>query len=252
MTAQQIRIAWIQGGAARCKIMPPVPPRLFRLVLLGAPGVGKGTQAELLCERLGTCHLSTGDIFRAAKCLAQDECSPALQDALGYMRRGDLVPDQTVLDLLRERTHCIRCRGGFLLDGFPRTVAQAEAFDRLLAASGLEAKTVLFDVDPKVLTERLTGRWTNPRTGRVYHEKFNPPKVAGIDDEDGGELIQRPDDKEETIKKRLAEYQEKTAPLIAFYEKKGNLVRVDALADIATVTNAIVSACPSLLHGAAA
>ena len=103
MSAQQIRIAWIQGGAAKCEILPPLPPRLFRLVLLGAPGVGKGTQAELLCERLGTCHLSTGDIFRAAKCLAEGERSPALEAALGYMKRGDLVPDQTVLDLVRER-----------------------------------------------------------------------------------------------------------------------------------------------------
>jgi len=103
MSAQQIRVAWIKGGAANCEILPPLPSRVFRLVLLGAPGVGKGTQAELLCERLGTCHLSTGDIFRAAKSLAESERSPALEAALGYMKRGDLVPDQTVLDLIRER-----------------------------------------------------------------------------------------------------------------------------------------------------
>jgi adenylate kinase len=115
---------------------------------------------------------------------------------------------------------------------------------------GLSAQAVLFDVDPAALMERLTGRWTNPRSGRVYHEKFNPPKVAGIDDEDGGELIQRPDDKEETIKKRFAEYEQKTAPLVAFYQRKGNLVTVDALTDITSVTNAIVSACPGL-RGAA-
>src|ERR1700690_65346 len=132
MTAQSIRIAWLQGGTAQCKVLPPLPPRLFRLVLLGPPGVGKGTQAELLCERLGTCHLSTGDVFRAAKCFADGECSPALVSALEFMRRGELVPDQTVLDLVRERTGCIRCRGGFLLDGFPRTVAQAEAFARIM------------------------------------------------------------------------------------------------------------------------
>src|SRR5664280_1414501 len=100
MSAQKARTAWIQGGAAKCEVLPPPPPRLFRLVLLGAPGVGKGTQAELLCERLGTCHLSTGDIFRAAKSLAEGARSPALESALGYMKRGDLVPDQTVLCLL--------------------------------------------------------------------------------------------------------------------------------------------------------
>src|ERR1700690_170884 len=143
MNVQQARTAWIKGGAAKCETLPPLPSRIFRLVLLGAPGVGKGTQAELLCERLGTCHLSTGDIFRAAKCLAQNECSPALQAALGFMRRGDLVPDQTVLDLLRERTHCIRCHGGFLLDGFPRTVAQAEAFALIMDQEQIQLDAVL-------------------------------------------------------------------------------------------------------------
>ena len=113
--------------------MPHSPPgKTWRLVLLGAPGVGKGTQAKLLSERLGACHLSTGDVFRAAKCLADGERSPALDHALGFMRRGELVPDETVLDMVGERVRCLRCSGGFLLDGFPRTVAQAEALEQLL------------------------------------------------------------------------------------------------------------------------
>ena len=143
MSTQSARTAWIQGGTAKCATPPPSPPRLFRLVLLGAPGVGKGTQAELLCERLGTCHLSTGDIFRAAKCLGEGQRSPALEAALGYMRRGDLVPDQTVLDLVSERTGCIRCHGGFLLDGFPRTVAQAESFARIMSQQQIQLDAVL-------------------------------------------------------------------------------------------------------------
>jgi adenylate kinase len=133
-----------------------------------------------------------------------------------------------------------------IVDGFPRTVAQAEAFDALLAAKGLAAKALVFDVDQAVLMERLTGRWTNPRTGRVYHTIFNPPKTPGIDDDDGGELIQRPDDRAETIEKRLREYDEKTAPLIDYYGRAGKAVHVDALADIDVVTGEIVRALPGL------
>jgi len=229
MTAQQIRIAWIQGGAARCKIMPPVPPRLFRLVLLGAPGVGKGTQAELLCERLGTCHLSTGDIFRAAKCLAQDECSPALQDALGYMRRGDLVPDQTVLDLLRERTHCIRCRGGFLLDGFPRTVAQAKAFARILDQEQLQLDAVLnYDLPIENVVARLSGRRTCPGCKAVFHTTGRPPHIEGICDHCGQKLQQREDDRPEAVRVRMQAYEKSTKPLADFYQQRGLLVTIEA------------------------
>jgi adenylate kinase len=127
-------------------------------------------------------------------------------------------------------------------------VPQAEAFDALLTAKGLAAKAIVFDVDQAVLTERLTGRWTNPRTGRVYHTIFNPPKRAGIDDDDGGELIQRPDDTVETVGKRLREYDEKTAPLIAYYGGTGRAVHVNGLADIDVVTAEIVSALPGLVR----
>ena len=120
MNVKNDRAAWLKGGSALCSITPPpTPEKNWRLVLLGAPGVGKGTQAQLLSERLGACHLSTGDVFRAAKCLADGERSPALNRALEFMRRGELVPDEIVLDMVSERVGCLRCSGGFLLDGFP-------------------------------------------------------------------------------------------------------------------------------------
>src|SRR5947209_4244603 len=129
------RTVWFQGGDTPCQDMPPPRDRPYRLILLGPPGVGKGTQAELLSEALGTCHLSTGDVFRAAQC--GTEPSPALKSALDAMRRGELVSDLVVVSMVQERTGCLRCRGGFLLDGFPRTVAQAEAMDVLLTSQGV-------------------------------------------------------------------------------------------------------------------
>ena len=229
MSAQQVRIAWIQGGAAECKILPPVPPRLFRLVLLGAPGVGKGTQAELLCERLGTCHLSTGDIFRAAKCLNEKELSPALEAALGYMRRGDLVPDLTVLDLLRERTRCIRCRGGFLLDGFPRTVAQAEAFARILGQEQVQLDAVLnYDLPIEKVVARLSGRRTCPKCKAVFHVTGRPPRTQGICDHCGTQLQQREDDRPEAVRVRMEAYETSTKPLTEFYQQRGLLVTIEA------------------------
>src|SRR5574339_638039 len=133
MSAKNDRAAWLTAGSSCCSMPPGAEKKPYRLVLLGAPGIGKGTQAELLCERLGTCHLSTGDVFRAAKNLPSCDRTPALDAALDFMKRGALVPDQTVLDLVRERVRCLECPGGFLLDGFPRTVAQAEALTQLLA-----------------------------------------------------------------------------------------------------------------------
>src|SRR5512140_298833 len=132
MIETNTRAAWIMAGTSRCTHNRPKRANPCRLVLLGAPGVGKGTQAELLCEKLGACHLSTGDIFRAAKALDPCERTPALTSALDYMRRGDLVPDEIVLALVSERVGCLRCEGGFLLDGFPRTVAQAAALAKRL------------------------------------------------------------------------------------------------------------------------
>ncbi len=138
------RTAWLKGGTAVCE-MPPRKPlgKAWRMVLLGAPGIGKGTQAELLCERLGTCHLSTGDVFRTAKCLTEQEQTRSMKEALKFMRQGALVPDETVLGLIRDRLRCLSCSGGFMLDGFPRTVAQAEALEKILDEEKVELTAVL-------------------------------------------------------------------------------------------------------------
>jgi len=142
MSVQPDRAAWFEGGDARCDHPPAsASSRPFRVVLLGPPGVGKGTQAELLCKSLGTCHLSTGDVFRAAQC--QSDPSPALKAALEAMRRGELVSDGLVVSMVSERSGCLGCGGGFLLDGFPRTVAQAEALDELLDQQGVKLAAVL-------------------------------------------------------------------------------------------------------------
>jgi adenylate kinase len=229
MSVQQTRTAWIHGGAAKCEPLPSPPPRLFRLVLLGAPGVGKGTQAELLCERLGTCHLSTGDIFRAAKSLAEGERSPALEAALSYMKRGDLVPDQTVLDLVRERVSCLRCPGGFLLDGFPRTVAQAEAFAKILAQEQIPLDAVLnYEMPLEKVVARLSGRRTCPKCKAVFHVTGRPPRVEGVCDNCGTKLQQREDDRPEAVRVRMEVYEKSTKPLIDFYQQRGLLVTVEA------------------------
>jgi len=223
------RVAWLSGGDTQCPVLPPLPSRLFRLVLLGAPGVGKGTQAELLCERLGTCHLSTGDIFRAAKNPGQAKCSPALDAALGYMKRGELVPDQTVLDLVRERTGCIRCRGGFLLDGFPRTVAQAESFARILDQEHLQLDGVLnYDLAIDKVVARLGGRRTCPGCKAVFHVTSRPPRQEGICDHCGKSLLQREDDRPEAVRVRMEVYEKSTRPLTEFYRKRGLLVTIEA------------------------
>jgi adenylate kinase len=209
------------------------------LIFLGPPGAGKGTQAKIIEERFAHRQISTGDLLRAHRA---NKTALGLE-AQSYMDDGKLVPDDLIIRMME---HELANASDVIVDGFPRTVAQAEAFDALLASKGLSAKAIIFDVDQAVLMERLTGRWTNPRTGRVYHALFNPPKVAGIDDEDGGELIQRPDDRAETIEKRLREYDEKTAPLIDYYGRAGNAIHVNALADIDVVTDELIKALPGL------
>lgn len=229
MSDKNDRASWIKAGPCHCSVpaKPQVNPK--RLVLLGAPGVGKGTQAELLCAGLGTCQLSTGDIFRAAKCLADDERSPALTDALGYMKRGDLVPDATVLNLLRERTKCLNCSGGFLLDGFPRTVAQAEALDELLQQEKIELDAVLnYDLPIETIVNRLSGRRTCSGCKAVFHVSSRPPKVADVCDHCGGKLIQREDDRAEAVRVRMDAYENSTKPLIDFYRARGLLVTIHA------------------------
>lgn len=250
MSAQQIRIAWIQGGTAECPVLPAVPPRLFRLVLLGAPGVGKGTQAELLCGRLGTCHLSTGDIFRAAKTLDECQRSPALTSALRFMQRGDLVPDQTVLDLVRERVRCLRCRGGFLLDGFPRTVAQAEAFAKILEQEHLQLDGVLnYDLPLEQVVARLSGRRTCPKCKAVFHVTARPPCVAGTCDHCGTTLQQREDDRAEAVRVRMEVYEKSTKPLTDFYRDRRLLVSIEANGTPEEIYQRTLNALGSIRHG---
>ncbi len=229
MEAKRDRKAWIKGGTARCEPAPKANGLARRLVLLGAPGVGKGTQAEMLSEKLGACHLSTGDIFRAAKAMDPAERTPALTAALEYMRRGDLVPDQTVLDMVAERVGCLRCEGGFLLDGFPRTVAQAEALEKLLAGENLKLDAVVsYELPLEQVVSRLSGRRTCPNCKAVFHIEARPPKVAGVCDHCGGKLYQREDDRPESIRVRMEAYERSTAPLADFYRQRNLLLPISA------------------------
>jgi adenylate kinase len=205
------------------------------LIFLGPPGAGKGTQAKALQEQFGFRQISTGDILRANV----RQGTPLGVEAKRYMDEGKLVPDDLIIRMMDSE---LEQAGDVILDGFPRTVPQAKALDALLARKHRSAVAVLFDVDQNVLIDRLTGRWTHPASGRVYHERYAPPEVAGIDDATGEPLVQREDDKEETIRKRLAEYDQLTTPLIGYYDNPADprLVKVDALAPIDAVTKQLV------------
>ena len=209
----------------------------MRLIFLGPPGAGKGTQSRLLTKRFGARHISTGDILRDHR-VAGTELGKLAE---GSMRRGELLPDELILKMIEGEIE--KSPRGFIMDGFPRTVAQAEAFDAFLDRKGVNLDgVVLFDVDHDTLVTRLTSRWTNPRTGKSYNAITNPPPGPGMRDEDGTELIQREDDKAETVSKRLDVYQEQTEPLVAYYSKRGKLVKVDGLAPVEDVTRQIISA----------
>ncbi len=197
--------------------------------MLGAPGVGKGTQAELLADRLGACHLSTGDVFRAAaKCNDCDQ-SPAMKAALEYMRRGDLVPDSTVWEMVRERGDCILHCGGFILDGFPRTLRQAESLKQLMEQEKLSLSAVLnYELPVDEIVRRLSGRRTCEQCKSVFHVSERPPKLENVCDRCGGRLYQREDDRPESITVRLDAYERSTAPLIQFYKDLGLLVSIVA------------------------
>jgi adenylate kinase len=227
MNPQSDRSGWFQGGDAQCGTTVPHRGRAYRLVLLGQPGVGKGTQAELLCETLGTCHLSTGDIFRAAQCEA--EPSPALRAALEAMKRGQLVPDSVVMSMVRERAGCLRCHGGYLLDGFPRTAAQAQALDALLSELGVALDVAIsYELHVDEVVARLSGRRTCPGCQAVYHIASRPPGAPGICDQCHEGLVQREDDQPDSIRVRMRAYEESTRPLAEYYERAGKLLSIPA------------------------
>ncbi len=210
--------------------------KALRLVFLGAPGAGKGTQAKILEDRYSVRQISTGDILRNNVAAG----TPLGARAKSYMDAGGLVPDDVIVGMMEGELGSL---DSFVLDGFPRTVGQAVALDEMLARLGSPlTAVVLFDADRPALIERLTGRWTNPRSGRTYHSVLNPPRVAGVDDEDGGPLVQRKDDTLEVVLERLATYDAKTAPLVDYYAKTGLLVRIDGLRSIEEVTAGLLRA----------
>lgn len=201
----------------------------MRLVLLGAPGAGKGTQAKKLIEKYGIPQISTGDLLRAAVAAG----TPLGKEAKSYMDKGELVPDSVVLGMVEERLKQDDCKKGYILDGFPRNVVQAEALDKMLNGLAMSLDAALsVDVPFDDLMKRLTGRRTCKSCGQMYNIYFNPPKKEGVCDKCGGELFQRDDDKEETIKKRLEVYNSQTAPLIEYYGKKGILKSVNGTGSI--------------------
>jgi|Deesub1362B_J571_1020462.scaffolds.fasta_scaffold00104_22 adenylate kinase len=201
----------------------------MRIVLLGAPGAGKGTQAKKMVEKYGIPQISTGDILRKAVA----DGTPLGKEAKQYMDKGELVPDSVVIGLVKERLAQDDCKKGFILDGFPRNTSQAETLDKVLEEMGVPLQVALsVDVDFDVLMKRLTGRRTCRQCGQMYNIYYNPPKQEGVCDKCGGELYQRDDDKEETIRKRLEVYEAQTAPLIEYYDKKGILKRVNGVGNI--------------------
>ena len=202
-------------------------------VLLGPPGAGKGTQAQAISNTLGLPHISSGDLFRE-NLKNQTELGKL---AKGFIDRGELVPDDVTIAMIRDRLSRLDCKPGALIDGFPRTPAQADALAEMLVGfSGRVNGVPYIRVPEQVLIERLTGRWTCRAQGHVFHIKFNPPQKAGICDMDGSELYQREDDKAETVINRIQVYFQQTMPLIEYYQKAGLLLEVDGMQSIQQVT----------------
>lgn len=212
----------------------------MRVSLLGPPGSGKGTQSEVLRDQLGVAHISSGDLLRDAVA-RNTELGRA---ARGFMDRGELVPDDLVLGMIRERLQAGDCREGWLLDGFPRTLAQAEALDRLLEneGSGALQHVVSLRVPLEDVVVRLGGRRTCGGCGRLYHVKFQPPKTEGTCDMCAAALVTRRDDEEATIRARLGVYERQTAPLLDYYRKRGLLLEIDGTAAPSDVSGEILTA----------
>lgn len=203
------------------------------IVLLGPPGAGKGTQAKILASELNLVHVSSGDIFRE-NIKNQTELGVSAQ---AFIKKGDLVPDELTISMIRERINRPDCELGVLFDGFPRTPDQAIALERMLGEVGGGVYAVPYlSVPAEVLIERLSGRWTCLMCGSVYHEKYNPPVNPGVCDNDGTDLVQRDDDKAETVKNRIEVYFKQTEPLIAYYKELGLLREIDGTQEIQAVT----------------
>lgn len=209
------------------------------LVLIGLPGAGKGTQADVLSQQKQLTHVSSGDLFRD-NIKRQTELGKQVE---AILKSGALVPDDVTIAMVRDRLQQPDCAAGAVLDGFPRTPAQAMALNAMLGELGGKVNLVPYiKVRDEVLIERLSGRWTCKVCGSVYHEKFNPPQVAGKCDKDGSDLVQRPDDQAETVKTRIEEYVKNTAPLIEHYRNQGLLVEIDGEQPIEAVTADLLAA----------
>jgi adenylate kinase len=209
----------------------------MRVIILGAPGAGKGTQAALLSEKLGLAHIASGDLFRQA----QDRGDELGAIAKSYMERGLLVPDEVVIEMILERIAAPDCIQGFILDGFPRTMQQAQALDHALRANGID-QVLYIKVSDEELIRRLSGRLLCRNCQAPYHVINNPPRMPGRCDLCGGELYQRPDDDEETVRKRIEVYMAQTMPVIDYYAKMGKLTAVDGEQDIEAVSNDLLAA----------
>lgn len=209
----------------------------MRLVLLGPPGVGKGTQASAIVGKYNIPHISTGDIFRTNI----KEGTELGKEAKSYMDKGLLVPDELVVSIVKDRLTQEDCSEGFLLDGFPRTLEQANALDKELSKMGIKLnKVVNIEAEKEVLIERVIGRRICKSCGATYHIKFNPPKIENVCDIDGGELLQRDDDIEETVATRIGVYKNQTQPLIDYYQRKGIILNVDGTRPINDIFGEIV------------
>lgn len=209
------------------------------IVLLGPPGVGKGTQAEILAGKTRLIHVSSGDLFREN----MKHHTKLGEEARSYIDRGELVPDALTIAMVTDRLSHPDCAAGAILDGFPRTPVQADALEKMLAGFSGDVTVVPFvSAAPDVLVERLSGRWTCRSQGHVYHQKFSPPRVAGKCDVDGSQLFQRDDDKAETVAKRIQVYLEQTAPLVEYYRARHKLVEVDGARPVEQVTASLLAA----------
>lgn len=205
------------------------------LIFLGPPGAGKGTQAKRIAERYGVPHLSTGDMLREAVSRGTELGKLAKP----IMDSGELVPDDLIMRMVEERLSRPDSAGGFVFDGFPRTIPQAEALDRILERHGFKPLVVDFQVSEDKLVKRLSGRWTCSVGGEIYNVNDHPPKVPGVCDVDGGKLVQRSDDRPEVVKERLAAYERKTKPLTGYYRRRGVLEVVDGSANVEEVGRAL-------------